>query len=60
MTPRLGLWLYTPQKCAGARSEPPMSEPISIGAYPAATETAEPPDEPPGVRSRAHGLFVVP
>ena len=27
--PRLGLWANTPQKCAGTRSEPPMSEPSS-------------------------------
>src|SRR5215470_17053894 len=57
---RLGLWENTPQKCAGARSEPPMSEPNSSGTNPAASAAAEPPDDPPGVRDRSQGLLVVP
>ena len=57
---RLGLCENTPQKCAGARSEPPMSEPSSRGTNPAASAAAAPPDEPPGVRPRSHGLLVVP
>ena len=37
-----------------------MSLPISAPASPAAIATAEPPDEPPHVRSRFHGLRVMP
>src|SRR5215471_5035260 len=57
---RVGLCENTPQKCAGARSEPPMSEPSSSGTKPAASAAAEPPDDPPGVRDRSQGLLVVP
>ena len=49
-----------PQKCAGMRSEPLMSLPRSSGDRPAATAAAPPPELPPGVRSRFHGLFVRP
>ena len=48
----------TPHKPAGWRIEPPVSVPIASGAMPAATHAAEPPLEPPGVRSRSHGLRV--
>ena len=58
--PHVGLCPYKPQKCAGLRIEPPMSEPHSSPVIPAASAAAEPPDEPPGVRPRFHGLFVVP
>lgn len=58
--PQVGLWLNTPQKLAGTRSEPPMSEPISSGVTPAARAAAAPPDEPPGVRVGSHGLLVTP
>ena len=37
-----------------------MSEPISSADMPVASATAEPPDEPPGARSKSHGLLVVP
>ena len=33
-----------------------MSEPMASGVIPAATATADPPLDPPGVRSRAQGL----
>jgi hypothetical protein len=49
----------SPQKAAGWRIEPPVSEPSASGAIPAATAAAEPPDEPPGTRDRSHGLRVV-
>ena len=49
-----------PQQCDGMRTEPPMSVPSSNDVNPAATAAAGPPDEPPGMRSRSHGLFVVP
>ena len=44
----------------GMRIEPPPSLPVQIGIMPVATAAAEPPDEPPGVRSGFHGLRVVP
>ena len=49
-----------PQKCDGMRIEPAMSLPSSSDVNPAATEAAGPPDDPPGVRDRSHGLLVVP
>ncbi len=42
------------------RIEPPPSLPVATGSIPAATAAAEPPEEPPGVRSRSHGLRVGP
>ena len=46
----------TPQSAAGWRIDPPVSEPSATGVIPDATATAEPPLDPPGVRSSAHGL----
>ena len=37
-----------------------MSEPASSPVSPAASAAAEPPDDPPGVRVRSHGLLQVP
>lgn len=54
--PRDGLMPYTPQHDDGIRMEPPPSEPCATAHMPAATAAAAPPDEPPGVRSRSHGL----
>ena len=45
---------------AGCRIEPPVSVPMPSGAANAATAADEPPDEPPGMRSRSHGLRVGP
>ena len=45
-----------PHIAAGWRIEPPVSEPSASGVMPAATATADPPLEPPGMRSSAHGL----
>ena len=42
------------------RIEPPPSLPCASGSIPAATAAAEPPLDPPGVRSRSHGLRVGP
>src|SRR3954453_5333018 len=42
------------------RTEPAMSLPNSSEVRPAASAAAEPPDEPPGVRVRSHGLLVAP
>ncbi len=49
-----------PQKLAGWRMEPPVSEPSVTHAMPAATAAAEPPELPPGTRPRSHGLRVGP
>ena len=49
-----------PQSAAGWRIEPPVSVPIAQGAVPPATAAAEPPDDPPGTRSRSHGLRTGP
>ena len=37
-----------------------MSEPVARLAMPAASAAAEPPDEPPGLYARFHGLRVTP
>src|ERR1700684_2240790 len=58
--PMLGLKPTTPQKLAGLRSEPPMSEPCASQAVPVASATAAPPDEPAAERDRSHGLRVAP
>ncbi len=42
------------------RIDPPPSLPVQIGIMPPATAAADPPDEPPGVRSGFHGLRVTP
>src|SRR5580692_2394743 len=50
----------TPQRAAGWRTEPPVSEPSATVVNPAATAAAEPPDDPPGTRDRSRGLWVGP
>src|SRR5215813_14274703 len=50
----------TPQKAAGMRREPPVSEPWASGPMPVARATAAPPLEPPHVRAGFHGLRVGP
>ena len=49
-----------PQTAAGWRIEPPVSVPMASGASYAATAAAEPPDEPPGILVRSHGLWLGP
>ena len=49
-----------PQQAAGIRIEPPPSLACANGSMPDATAAAEPPDDPPGVRARSHGLWVGP
>ena len=51
-----------PHKAAGMRIEPPVSDPSPTCAAPAATDTAAPDDEPPGMRSMvvSAGLTGVP
>ena len=36
--------------------EPPPSEPWATGTRPAATAAAAPPEEPPAIRVRSHGV----
>src|SRR5205085_5910550 len=50
----------TPQKAAGCRIEPPVSEPKAATEVPAATLAAEPPLEPPGTRVKSRGLRTGP
>ena len=49
-----------PQNAAGTRTEPPKSVPCAIGTMPVATATAEPPDDPAGLKSGFHGLRAGP
>ena len=49
-----------PVTAPGWRIEPPVSVPSASGASKDATAAAEPPPEPPGIRSRSHGLCVAP
>jgi hypothetical protein len=49
-----------PHSAAGWRMEPPVSVPSAQGARPAATAAALPPLDPPGTRSRSHGLRTGP
>ena len=49
-----------PQKAAGWRIEPPVSDPRASGANPAATAAALPPDDPPGTRLVSRGFLVGP
>ena len=54
--PMLGRMPTTPQKLAGLRSEPPMSEPCASQAMPVASATAAPPEEPAAERDSVPGI----
>src|SRR3989475_8264997 len=58
--PYVGFMPTTPQSAAGWRIEPPVSVPSAKSASPAATATADPPEDPPGTRSVRHGFFTGP
>src|SRR5437868_11367899 len=58
--PRAAFSPTRPQQAAGMRVEPPPSLAWAIGTIPDATAVAEPPEEPPLMRSRSHGLRVGP
>ena len=58
--PRDGLSPKIPQCPAGVRIEPPPSPACATGTIPAATAAADPPLDPLGLRSGAHGLRVGP
>ena len=49
-----------PQHAAGRRVDAPASVASESGPIPAATATAEPPEDPPGVSSAFQGLRVMP
>src|SRR5207248_10573706 len=55
-----GLKPTRPEADAGMRIEPPISVPVASVVKPAASAAPEPPDEPPGPKSRFHGLRVTP
>jgi hypothetical protein len=50
----------TPQKCAGIRIDPPVSDPNAAKVSLAATAEPDPDDEPPVMRSTAQGLCTGP
>ena len=58
--PSVGRMPTSPLTAAGRRTEPPVSVPRLARAMPAATATADPPLEPPGMRSRSQTLWHVP
>jgi len=49
-----------PVYAAGIRIEPPQSEAVASGVIPDAIAAELPPEEPPGVRARFHGLRLAP
>src|ERR1051325_1458640 len=49
-----------PDRPAGWRIDPPVSDPSAIGTMRDATAAADPPLDPPGVRVTSHGFFVGP
>src|SRR5580765_6994950 len=54
--PYVGFTPTIPQNAAGWRTEPPVSDPSAMGTTPAATATAEPPDDPPGTSVGSMGF----
>src|SRR5512137_1864341 len=58
--PYVGFRPTMPQKEAGHRTDPPVSDPKEHGASPPATAAALPPLDPPGTVSRSQGLRVGP
>src|SRR5688572_10939936 len=58
--PYVGLRPVTPQKCAGRRIEPPVSEPSAAGVIRAATPVPDPEDEPPVTCAGFQALRALP
>ena len=58
--PWVGRSPYRPQKLAGTRTEPPVSDPSAKSTSAPATADAEPLDDPPGTRPGARGFAGVP
>jgi hypothetical protein len=60
MRPKLGFKPKQPLMEAGRRTDPPPSLAVTRETTPPAIAAAEPPLEPPGVRSRFQGLRDAP
>src|SRR5258708_16774297 len=58
--PGVGLRAQIPVKCAGSRTDPPLSLPKPPADRPAAIAADSPPLDPPAVRCRSQGLHVRP
>ena len=58
--PTVGLSPTTPLTDAGQTMEPSVSVPTARGTSPAATAAPDPDDEPPALRSSAHGFPTSP
>ena len=58
MRPGVGRSANVPQKLAGVRTEPPRSVPWATVTIPDATAAADPPLDPPELRSRENGVTV--
>src|SRR5690606_18273773 len=58
--PNVGFSPKTPQQAAGILMDPPVSVPIATSAKDAATDAAEPLEEPPGISFGKRGLTGVP
>ena len=56
--PKLGLNPTTPLYDAGRSTDPTVCDPSAAGHIRAATETADPLLDPPGVQAASHGLNV--
>ena len=59
-SPNVGFKPTIPQSAEGMRIEPPVSVPTEAKPIPVATATADPPLEPPEMRSSAQGLRAAP
>src|SRR5215207_4878805 len=60
MRPCVVLSPTVPQQADGVRIDPAVSVPMATSASPRATATAEPLDDPPGIRAGSSGLTGVP
>src|SRR5262245_2408940 len=58
--PYVGFNPTTPVSAAGCLIDPPVSLPREAAVISAATATALPPDDPPGVRSTSRGFLAGP
>src|ERR1043165_3989030 len=58
--PLVGFSPVTPQKCAGIRIDPPVSEPRAAGTSRAPTAAPDPDDEPPVICAGFQGLRTWP
>jgi hypothetical protein len=59
-SPCVGLKPTIPQHAAGIRIDPPVSVPSAASTSPAASAAADPPLDPPAIRSGAIGFGTLP